>query len=133
MNDGLIQIRSWFLELTGNLGATDEEAVITALLLIVVTGLLGGIAAKKLKQPLILGYILAGVLVGVLFKAGFESVLNNTWHEGLGYMQVVLTVAIFFLVGCLLPETEPAGKNADPGSVKGEGKKEAKSGKGGRS
>lgn len=76
MKDGLIQIRSWFLELTGNLGATDEEAVITALLLIVVTGLLGGIAAKKLKQPLILGYILAGVLVGVLFKAGFGNAAN---------------------------------------------------------
>ena len=86
-----------------------------------------------LVPSIILANAVRIILTIVLFKAGFESVLNNTWHEGLGYMQVVLTVAIFFLVGCLLPETEPAGKNADPGSVKGEGKKEAKSGKGGRS
>ena len=63
------------------------------------------------------------VLTIVLYKAGFESVLNNTWHEGLGYMQVVLTVALFFLVGCLLPEDDdnlPGGKND---SGKSEGKK----------
>ncbi len=77
MKDYLIQIRSWFLELTGNMNATDETAILTALLLIVVTGLLGGIAAKKLRQPLILGYILAGVLVGVLFKAGLGEVANT--------------------------------------------------------
>ena len=46
------------------------------------------------------------VLTIVLYKAGFESVLNNTWHEGLGYAQVVLAVAFFFLVGSLLPESE---------------------------
>ena len=86
-----------------------------------------------LVPSIILANAVRIILTIVLFKAGFESVLNNTWHEGLGYMQVLLTVAIFFLVGCLLPETEPAGKNADPGSAKGEGKKEAKSGKGGRS
>ena len=52
------------------------------------------------------------VLTIILYKAGFEAVLNNTWHEGLGYTQVVLTVAFFFLAGCLLPEKEgdaPAG------------------------
>ncbi|KAA3620152.1 MAG: portal protein [Calditrichaeota bacterium] len=32
--------------------------------IIVVAGLIGGVLAQKLKQPLILGYILAGVLVG---------------------------------------------------------------------
>ena len=32
--------------------------------IIVVAGLIGGIIAQQLKQPLILGYILAGVLVG---------------------------------------------------------------------
>ena len=48
------------------------------------------------------------ILTIVLYKAGFTAILNNTWHEGLGYAQVVLAVALFFLVGCLLPETEPA-------------------------
>ncbi|MBQ7732260.1 MAG: cation:proton antiporter, partial [Lentisphaeria bacterium] len=77
MNDYLTQIRSWFMELTSNMDTTDEEAIIAALLLIVVTGLIGGIVAKRLKQPLILGYILAGVLVGVLFKAEFGQTANT--------------------------------------------------------
>ena len=77
MKDYLMQMRAWFLDLAGNSGAPDEKAILTALLLIVVTGLLGGIAAKKLRQPLILGYILAGVLVGVLFKAGLGEVANT--------------------------------------------------------
>jgi exosortase len=40
----------------------------------------------------------------ILYKLIGETVLNNTWHEGLGYAQVVLAVALFFLVGVLLPE-----------------------------
>jgi CPA2 family monovalent cation:H+ antiporter-2 len=32
--------------------------------IIVIAGLLGGLIAQQLKQPLILGYILAGVVVG---------------------------------------------------------------------
>ena len=71
------------------------------------------------------------VLTIVLYKAGFESVLNNTWHEGLGYMQVVLTVALFFLVGCLLPEDDdnlPGGKS-DSGRIEGKKGMEKGSGK----
>lgn len=59
------------------------------------------------------------VLTIVLYKAGLESVLNNTWHEGLGYAQVVLTVALFFLVGCLLPED---GETISSGKAKENGK-----------
>lgn len=77
MKDSLMQIRAWILDSAGGMNATDEGAILSALLLIVVTGLIGGVAAKKLKQPLILGYILAGVLVGVLFKAGFGEVANT--------------------------------------------------------
>jgi CPA2 family monovalent cation:H+ antiporter-2 len=77
MKDYLTQIRAWFLELTGNMDATDEEAILTALLLIVVTGLIGGAVAKRLRQPLILGYILAGVVVGYLFKTGLGEVANT--------------------------------------------------------
>jgi len=77
VNEFLDRIQAWFLSVTGIMSATDEQAIVTALLLIVVTGLVGGVVAKKLKQPLILGYILAGVLVGVLFKAGFGNAANS--------------------------------------------------------
>ena len=75
------------------------------------------------------------ILTIVLYKAGLESVLNNTWHEGLGYMQVVLAVALFFLVGCLLPETEPSAPASEKMEKPESGKNEAKnkSGKGGGS
>jgi len=46
------------------------------------------------------------ILTIVLYKTAGAFILNNAWHEGLGYAQVVLTVALFFLVGCLLPENE---------------------------
>jgi len=68
------------------------------------------------------------VLTIVLYKAGFTAVLNNTWHEGLGYAQVVLTVAFFFLVGCLLPEDDGAPSGNQKVSPKNGDKK--KSGKG---
>ena len=74
------------------------------------------------------------ILTIVLYKAGFEAVLNNTWHAGLGYAQVAITVALFFLVGCLLPETGGevhSGKKEDGKSGKDAPKK--KSGKGGGS
>jgi len=77
MKEFLERVQSWFLSVTGIMSASDEEAIVTALLLIVVTGLVGGVVAKKLRQPLILGYILAGVLVGVLFKAGFGDAANS--------------------------------------------------------
>ena len=65
-----------------------------------------------LVPSIILANAVRIILTIVLYKAGIESVLNNTWHEGLGYAQVVLTVALFFLVGTLLPEnrTPPAPK-----------------------
>ncbi|MBR3689030.1 MAG: exosortase/archaeosortase family protein [Lentisphaeria bacterium] len=59
------------------------------------------------------------VLTIALYKVGFTAVLNNTWHEGLGYAQVVLTVAFFFLVGCLLPEDNDnisSGKTKENGN-----------------
>ena len=62
-----------------------------------------------LVPSIILANAIRIVLTIVLYKTVGETVLNNTWHAGLGYAQVVLTVALFFLVGCLLPETEQAG------------------------
>jgi len=68
------------------------------------------------------------VLTIVLYMTVGEVVLNNTWHEGLGYAQVVLTVALFFLFGCLLPENNETASsakaegNGDGGSKKTNGK-----------
>ena len=59
------------------------------------------------------------VLTIVLYKTIGEVVLNNTWHEGLGYAQVILTVALFFLVGCLLPEVD---ENESSAKAKEKGK-----------
>ena len=91
MKEFLMQVRSWILDLTSNMSATDEEAILTALLLIVVTGLIGGAVAKKLKQPLILGYILAGVLVGILMLVGLSMlilILTATARSQLKYAEV---------------------------------------------
>ena len=67
------------------------------------------------------------VLTILLYNAGFESVLNNTWHEGLGYVQVVLAVALFFLVGTLLPETEQVASSEKKGApAKDKGAKQSR-------
>ena len=69
-----------------------------------------------LIPSIILANAIRIILTIVLYKAGFAAVLNNAWHEGLGYMQVILTVALFFLVGCLLPEKDegaPSGNRKE--------------------
>jgi len=48
----------------------------------------------------------------LLYKLIGDTVLNNTWHASLGYAQVAITVFLFFLVGCLLPEKHAAGAAA---------------------
>ena len=57
-----------------------------------------------LIPSIILANAIRIVLTVVLYKTIGEAVLNNTWHEGLGYVQVILAVALFFLIGTLLPE-----------------------------
>ncbi len=68
------------------------------------------------------------ILTIVLYKAGLESVLNNTWHEGLGYAQVILAVAFFFLVGSLLPESD-GGASSGKQKEKSESSRNKKGGK----
>ncbi len=58
-------------------GMGDAEMLVAALIVIVITGLIGGIIAKKLRQPLLLGYILAGVFVGIAYKASFGAGANG--------------------------------------------------------
>lgn len=52
---------------------SEMEILIFALVVIMITGTFGGLLAKRLKQPLLLGYILAGAFVGIAFKAGFGN------------------------------------------------------------
>ena len=69
------------------------------------------------------------ILTITLYKAGYEAILNNTWHEGLGYAQVVLTVTLFFLVGSLLPEDdEKASSGMGNESAKDGGKPKKRKG-----
>ncbi len=56
---------------------SDAEMLVAALIVIVIAGLIGGIIAKKLRQPLLLGYILAGVFVGIAYKASFGAGANG--------------------------------------------------------
>ena len=88
-----------------------------------------------LVPAIILANAVRIILTIILYKAGFAAVLNNVWHEGLGYAQVVIAVALFFLVGCLLPETEPAASSSGKTGQSGDGKAEANNqpGKGGGS
>ena len=43
------------------------------IIIIVVAALLGGIIAQRLKQPLVVGYVLAGILVGRIFPSVEEA------------------------------------------------------------
>ena len=87
-----------------------------------------------LIPSIILANAIRIILTIVLYKAGFEAVLNNTWHAGLGYAQVAITVALFFLVGCLLPETETAASSAKKAEAEsGHDDSKKTNGKGGKS
>lgn len=99
--------------------------------IIVVAGLLGGVIAQRLKQPLLLGYILAGIMVGpftigptvsdvheiellaeigvalLLFALGLEFSLKEL--QPVRYIaligtpiQIVLTMALGFVIGQFL-------------------------------
>jgi len=46
--------------------------------IIVVAGLIGGLIAQQLRQPLILGYILAGVMVGPFTGSDLVAVMGNS-------------------------------------------------------
>lgn len=73
------------------------------------------------------------ILTIALYKAGFTAILNNSWHEGLGYAQVVLAVALFFLVGSLLPESDPPDDSGEmDGAAKAKNAEKKKTGKGGK-
>ncbi|MBO5306982.1 MAG: hypothetical protein J6C40_03160, partial [Lentisphaeria bacterium] len=55
---------------------TPAALLVLVLIIVVIAGLIGGMIAKKLNQPLLLGYILAGVFVGLAYKALLGSTGN---------------------------------------------------------
>ena len=44
----------------------------TTLLLVFLSAIIGGLIAKKLRQPAIIGYIAVGVLVGNVFSKSID-------------------------------------------------------------
>ena len=52
---------------------TAETVLLESLIAVIVMGLLGGLLARWLKQPLILGYIFAGILFGVIERCGVHA------------------------------------------------------------
>ena len=76
-----------------------------------------------LIPSIILANAIRIIVTILLYKMIGETALNNTWHVGLGYAQVAVAVALFFLVGCLLPEkgapgAGPTGKSSAPAAKK---------------
>ncbi len=56
-----------------NVATATPENLVSALILVVLTGLIGGVIVRRFNQPLILGYIIAGVLVGAPYREFFAD------------------------------------------------------------
>ncbi|MCW8860408.1 MAG: cation:proton antiporter, partial [Deltaproteobacteria bacterium] len=63
------------------------------IVIIVIAALIGGLIAQKLRQPLVLGYILAGVLIGP-FSAG---VTVSDVHQGEKLAEIGVALLLFAL------------------------------------
>src|SRR4051812_10614960 len=69
-------------------------SLVTDLALVLACALVGGIAAHRLRQPLIVGYILAGVIVGP-----FTSGLTVTHVEGIEQLAELGVALLLFSLG----------------------------------
>jgi CPA2 family monovalent cation:H+ antiporter-2 len=78
--------------------------IATDLIIVVIAGLLGGIVAKKLNQPLILGYILAGIVVGP-FTGGItvSEVDEIEQLAEIGVALLLFSLGLEFSLKSLLP------------------------------
>lgn len=86
---------------------------VTDLVVIIVAGLVGGMLARAFKQPLILGYILAGIIVGP--NTGGYQVLDNEIVGDLAEIGVALllfSLGIEFSIKNLKPIRHIAGIGA---------------------
>ncbi len=74
------------------------------IIIVIIAGLFGGLAAKKLNQPLILGYILAGIAVGSY--TGGITISNISQIESLAEIGVALllfSLGLEFSLKSILP------------------------------
>ncbi len=78
--------------------------IATDLIIVVIAGLLGGIIAKKLNQPLILGYILAGIAIGP-FTGGItvSEVDEIEQLAEIGVALLLFSLGLEFSLKSLLP------------------------------
>lgn len=72
--------------------------LIYSLLLVIVSAFIGGIIAKKLKQPAMLGYLISGIFVSLFYE---KIGLNKT------SLQILSDIGIAFLMFCLGLEFHP--------------------------
>lgn len=74
---------------------SQAEQLLLVLIVVVIAGLIGGMIAKKLNQPLLLGYILAGVFVGLIFKA----ILDDSGSAALDTLANIGVALLLFSMG----------------------------------
>jgi len=66
------------------------------ILFVLISAVFGGVVAKKLRLPLVVGYLVAGVVLGTAFKARFgEGVLTPTLAE-LGVALLLFSIGLEF-------------------------------------
>jgi len=68
--------------------------IIISLTLIFIASLVGGICARKLKQPAVLGYVLSGILVGnfALSLLGYREVIFSLSEIGVAFLMFTLGI-----------------------------------------
>src|SRR3990167_1836809 len=69
--------------------------LISTFFLLFLSAIFGGLIAKRLKQPLILGYILMGFIVGNVFPSSFDKHLLELAGE-IGVTLLLFTLGIEF-------------------------------------
>ena len=74
---------------------TPAALLVLVLIIVVIAGLIGGMIAKKLNQPLLLGYILAGVFVGLAYKA----LLGSSGNAALDSLANIGVALLLFSMG----------------------------------
>ena len=91
-------------------------SIVTALLAILIGGLIGGGIAKRLGQPLLLGYILAGVTISLINSGANGVVIDQNQLQGLSDIGVAL---LLFSMGLefSLDDIRPVRKLAVWGSI----------------
>lgn len=95
-------LKDLLVKIQDTLANNPSGALVAALVLIVLTGLVGGMLADRWKQPVILGYILAGVFIGIVYKAG----LGDVAMQSLDSLANIGVALLLFAMGLEFPKKE---------------------------